>query len=297
MVEVIDELSKDSGFVKWCWNKMQERKKTVMSGGLNDVALFKPYTSLKKLVDNESEWIVLYIASVSNMLPDDLITIVEKDDQALTKILQLDSQLNVQKFRLTPPMLNKDVLWHILDALSIRNGRRLKQFKTMVANDGTIKWPSANFTVATEDNLLSKLTHLPSGMTVDIKNFNLTSDYVIQLPWDDLGAQLARPPLPPVRLHSFFKQGEGPKMHPDANKPKVFDCILAAAASTVESSRKRKFSKAEQLQDQGQVAAAKVSESLKKQKKAANDDKMKGLREKAAAIMRANKKKTEFALK
>ena len=62
------------------------------------------------MVDNETEWVTFYLTSVSDLAPSDLIKMVESDVMALHRLVQLDTQLNLEKLRMTPTLLKKDVL-------------------------------------------------------------------------------------------------------------------------------------------------------------------------------------------
>ena len=85
-----------------------------------------------------AEWVCLYIASVSQFTPSELLTMSRKDGNVLEMLLCVDTQLSPAT-RLGPNLMDKDLLWQVFKALSERFASRLGLLKKAhTAEDGTV---------------------------------------------------------------------------------------------------------------------------------------------------------------
>lgn len=208
-VSLLNEIVRDQTRVMPEWNKIQERKRKQAScsgAAFGGQTFSKQYGTLPKLVEDEPEWVVLYLSSVSDLSPKELVAAANQDNEALEKFLALDTQL-LPALRLPPQLMHKNVLWALFASLSEQYGSRLSSFKQKkcITKAGIVDWAHVVYQVQFSGNNLSKVSHVASGLDVDVSGLGLTrSSVTLSTPWSGLHAELLRPPLASTRLASIF---------------------------------------------------------------------------------------------
>lgn len=128
---VVDEIVSDPSCVQPLWNKLQDRKRKSMTLGVafdGSAKFKKAHPTLRKLVEEEPEWVVFYLSSASDCSCEEIVGTVKHDSESLHKLLHASTQL-AGTLRLTENLLLKNVLWQLFTSCSRVAGHKLKALK------------------------------------------------------------------------------------------------------------------------------------------------------------------------
>lgn len=294
-VVVVDEIVRDLLCVQCLWNRLQERKRKALSLGaaFDGSATFKKtYATLRKLVAEEPEWVALYLASASDLSPEEVVRTTKCDSESLHKMLHADTQLS-GALRLSKEMHLKNVMWQIFTHCSVACGRKLKDLKASgrLLKTWAIDYPSMCYIFTFEEGVLCEVTHRSSGVTVNVAQLKITADYNLQNPWSDLAAQFVKPPMAPTKVSAFFKKDHGPLSHKDFMKPAEFKKVLTASLEHVQEQAEARNA-ASGVGSENSVLVA----DLHKKKEEEKSERMKRLRCKAREEMARKTARTVYKL-
>ena len=110
-VELVDEIVKDTSHVMPLWTKLQERKQELQNNEfpVQGEMFAKTYLSLRKLIEEETEWVISYLSHVSDLSPEELVIATKHDREALEKLVTLDTQL-CTSMHLVPSLLVRQIV-------------------------------------------------------------------------------------------------------------------------------------------------------------------------------------------
>lgn len=291
-VAIVDEIVRDPSCVQCLWNRLQERKRKALSLGpaFDGSATFsKSYPTLRRLVEEEPEWVALYLASASDLSPEEIVKTTNFDPESLHKLLHSDSGA----LRLTSDMLLKSVLWQVFTMCSIACGRKLKDLKTTGrwTDAAGVNFPAMCYTFKFKEGVLDEVVHRSTSVTVSVAHLRITADYSLQNPWSDLSAQFVKPPMAATKVCAFFKKSEGPLTHKDFMKPQEFKKILTAALEHVQEQADARNAAAGVMSSSSELVA-----ELRNKKQLEQSEKMKRLRTKAQEELSRKAARTVYAL-
>lgn len=178
---LIDELVKDPSHVPALWAKIQDRRQKNRNAASEGQQFKKVYQTLKRLVEDEAEWVFFQSSSVPHLTPAELLSMTRHDSEALEKLLAVDTQL-LSSARLPAALMNKDMRWKLLSALSARYGNRLAQFKALAQAGGVVDWASATYKLEWVDGFLKSVKHNPTGLTADVAQYKVSRVMKMQTP-------------------------------------------------------------------------------------------------------------------
>lgn len=276
------------------WDKIQERlKRSASQGDLDGEERFaKAYPTLKKLIDEELEWVVGALAHVSGWEPARLLAIAKKDPDAIEKLLTAETQI-LSKWRIPAKCLVKKFMFKLICKLSQLFGRRMRTYgEDVVRADHSVDWANIGFLVEWTDHKMSKVIHRATrAQVVDCLALGFDDSYKFVTPWSDFSSAFVSRAGAPSRLTKLFAGNDGPRQHDDPMREKV---MLEHMQEITEELRAELSldpavnAASENATEFAEIADSKLSERRKR---------MSVLREKAVDDMKKKVAKTEFDMK
>ena len=187
------------------------------------------YATLGALIKGEAEWIIGWICAHSNATPDDLLRAKKTDKDALGKIIQTETQLEL-KTKLSKDTNVKDIMWQILGRLSTRFGSRLRNgdLGAAINQTGEVDYLSLSpYNFSADANHVITEMHFgtsPALPTLTDAKFDETS-YGIKNVYIDMQASFFKAHTSPTHLHTFFAKKVGPKLLESPNKGDTFEIL------------------------------------------------------------------------
>jgi hypothetical protein len=199
-----------------CMQKISDRKRKATTFSATGTPFAKQYGTIGRLIEKEPDWIIEYIESVSDLTTADLLGALNKCGESLHRLMLLDTQLQATT-KLATDLQVREVLWRFFGIHSRKFGSRLANLKANGMYDHftmTFDWAKINYVLEHDDkNILAKVTHRPTGISVDVRKFAITTEYLLRFPCSDLGAQLVKEPLAPTKIATkLFAKRVGPNL-------------------------------------------------------------------------------------
>ena len=283
-VNLVDAIIKEPTHVMFLWTRLQERKRE-LEEGVCEAASAEQFSKVTKTmgecIDNDPEWFLAWVASVSGQVAGNVVEIAKSDSKALQSMVAAETGL-LPHFRIPARYNRKSAMKALLDSQSQKYDRTLKrlfQDKGFQSKDHKLNWPTAAYTFDWEQGVLSTITHRRTKEAVEVKDKGITKSYKLQDPWCDHSAVWVNLPVK-VPVAGLFPKGKGPLQHPDPMKPAVFKVISDA------------LEEAERLSKVGAASASAappvadgIVKELAKSREAEHKVKMTALRAKAKETM------------
>jgi hypothetical protein len=208
--------------------RLQQQSKTIKDEG-------DKFASMTTFKNTEEEFALKMVLKHSDMKLNDLILAKQHDGQA---VLQLLTYLVQVGWNLQYPQECQlvEVTIMLFDERIAEVGNRLADWKKKggVLVTGAINWKLGCFLMDFTDDFLTRITHRPTGDTVAVDvSDGITRKYTLHNNWDDYGAYLHKPPLPPIPVSNYFKASlKGPfKLKRLTGKSKDFQQMVTSVYS------------------------------------------------------------------
>lgn len=240
------------------------RRRQANTENIDDRDCFIHNSTLGKL---DEEWIISWLVHRSDLSSDDIISMKKHDTEAVKQLLLYELQMPLTT-KMNPASKDKAVAKRVCDARADEMGRRLKDFRKVGFSAGSANWMNKCYkfvwTSETFDAKVKEVRHWNGEIAEVPDHCIITQQHVLQYNWSDWLAQVARSPLPPLRLCDLFKmKRNGPWSYPQPAKAKDFERMCQRVADEVQVLREQ-LNPAESVVVQ---AAAKLQE-LSSEKKA-----------------------------
>lgn len=226
---MIDDMVADPSHILPMYTHLQGRKASLASA--STVAQNAPrFESLSTFSSADDDYKGSWITANSDLSAGDLVAAVKADPAAIDNLMTFACQV-APKQKLPSEFQTKEVFTRFLNARHEEAGSRLKNFKgkSGINNDGSLNFRAASYSLSFDkEGRLHGIKHFSGEKaTVDI-SIGITDAWTLASNFDDMAATICRPPLPPLRLATFFGDREGPhKITNYFGKPKA----LATRAS------------------------------------------------------------------
>jgi hypothetical protein len=222
---MIDDMIVDPSHILPMYTTLQARKAAQAAVSKSKVAkdavLFEKLTTFGSIDDDyKGTW----ITTNSDLSAQDLVSAVQHDPQALDQIMTYAIQVN-SKAKMPPQLQTCEVMTMFLDDRLMSCGDRLRTFKaskTIVG--GKLCFREASYQLEFNDkDVLTKIVHRSTKAAAKVEpTFNISMCWTLVSNFDDYVAHVVRPPMPPIRLCTFFDAAVGPNSVVNyAGKPKV----------------------------------------------------------------------------
>lgn len=193
----------------------------------------------------DEEWLISWLTQRSDLTDDDMISMKKRDTEAVQQLLQYELQLPLT-LKMHPHSKDKAVTKRVLDARANEMRRRLSKPRASGMSSGVASWKDKYFQFKwTSDAFDAKVTHVHhwNGDVAEVpEHCIITRQHTLQLNWSDWLAQVARSPLPPLKLCDLFKASRNvPWSYALPPKPKEFERVCEAVA-TEEQALREQFS-------------------------------------------------------
>lgn len=204
-----------------------QRRRIAMNGVSDERDVFVHSTTLGKL---DEDWLISWLTQRSDLTNDDIISMKKRDTEAAQQLLQYELQLPLT-LKMNQFSKDKAVAKRVFDARANEMGRRLQRFRAADMAAGAASWKDKCFQFNwTSDTFDAKVTHVHhwNGDVAEVpEHCIITRQHTLQFNWSDWSAQVARSPLPPLKLCDFFKaKRNGPWSYALPPKPKEFEKTL-----------------------------------------------------------------------
>lgn len=292
-LELIQALCSDDRHVMPLWNKLLERQKKndVLSRAGGDDVFPKEYTTLRKFIDDQAEWVVSWLAEVSKKNPELFVAAQTKDPEALERFVTVEVGLP-GSWRIPPDCMRKRVMYGLMNKLSCKFGGRLKVCDEAVLGkdeNGDVHWEQILWEMVWKDEALQSITHRPTGDTVDISKLGITNSYTLKEPWSDFSSGFLSLAGAPTKMTKLFKNHEGPNKHANPMKGKTVPDLLTEVFTEISEFKK-------QVTGAASHTLGEIGNTLAAHKAAQKRKQMANLREKAAEAVATKAAKRTFKL-
>jgi hypothetical protein len=289
--QIIGDLKADSRHVLPVYSFIQKRKRGLTADTadqvLGNAAVFAADT-LNKLPD---EFKVQWIVDHSDLTAQDLLAMLQKDNQSLNYLIQFAVQIAV-RMKLPERLKFVECLKRFLHFRYELCGCRLTKIKERggIVDHVFQMALCGSYTMMWKNGLISEVAHV-SGDKVKVEaDAHLAVKYNLVDNIDDFACSLVLPPLPPMRLASFFEaKKSGPwKLTNYVGKPKELQ-------STVDEIFTAWEAEARAAMESGETEEV-IVKGLQEHKKKAHQENMDKARDMAKAALTARKAKKSVSL-
>lgn len=234
-----------------------------------------------------TDWIVAFLATISDMDKAMLLKIHGYDEDNIYQLLQYATQLGFQ-LKLPEQCRVKDVLQRVLKSRVAECGDRLDKFVSRggATPEGKIDWRRGVYSVKFHPTTgkLTSVTHTPTGADVTLDHELLDKTWVLESNFSDYGAAFRKPKMPAIKLASLFPKGVGPlAVPPITARAKQWEKLITTQYAAWEQAVLD--TKRGNMKDEVVVEGLKQNASTKRQASMAN------LRQKAAERIATKKAK------
>lgn len=189
------------------FNYLQQAKKDILAKHAiaQSAESFSDFSTLAAL---DQSFKIAFITTNSDLNSSDLVGLVRDDMASINDVLQYAVQVPM-RMKLPMTLIVHEVMRSFLQERALFLGNRLSAFKA----NGGIKGGKLSFNGAVgsyklefdNTHVLIKVVHR-NGDTADVDpKLNISKNYNLQDNFDDWSAHLSLPPLPPIKLSSFFE--------------------------------------------------------------------------------------------
>lgn len=289
--EMVTILLADDSHTADLYTRLKQRVDTkVKQADAQHTELFKTFASFRAL---DSEWAFSYITKHSDLTASDVIAARMKNEDSTAELMTWVTQLP-GNLRMTPACQVKPVFSRICDTRRLAVGDRLHHFKQKggLAADGSVNWKQCGAYTAKFDNAgrLIELRHI-SGDSIVCSPNAVTNHFVLIDNYSDWQAAFLLRPMPPVKVHMFFKpSGTGPYKAPAmTNTAKPWIALLEQAESDWQSAKRVA---------QGDVApaGAEAKQQIREYETRVKKDRAEKARAKATEVLQAKRRRREISL-
>ena len=226
LLELVQGCLDDRSHIMPLYNKFRERlqQNTVGAAGVKMAhnEQFNKISTLGALYTTETAFCVSFLVSIGDLSASDITKACTAVAGAGLQLLEFAVSMR-DDLKLPQQMKIKDVC---LRAFNYRNkalANRLSNFKSGggLNSDGSLNWENGVYKIYCEQDILATIEHVTSGTSIDIKEHQLSTSYILESNWSDMRARFKRAPLPPVYVHTLFPPKTGPhKICQFSNKSK-----------------------------------------------------------------------------
>lgn len=205
--EINSTLLSDGSHVADLYTRLKHRiEAKAKQASAESSELFRPFTTLRGI---DTEFLVQHIVATSDLSVAEVLKARTVDDESTINLLCFDTQLP-PTLKMLPPCMARPVLSRILAQRrsEVGAGGRLSTFKEKggLLRSGGLNWKVMGCYTPTfaEDGSLKQVKHC-SGDIINLeaspvtKRFDLVDNHL------DYQASFVCKPMPPVRIHMFFK--------------------------------------------------------------------------------------------
>lgn len=273
--EVLRAMYADRSMVMPLYNMVLEKRENAENGASAGASIFKSkITTLRSL---DSHWVLNYLDSVSDLSVEELVKAKEMDDDAFSCLLSYDVQISWCA-RLPAACQCHDMMLAFLKKRREMCGNPLATFKADggLLKSGALDWGKGCFDIEVnaKDSIIAKVTYRKTGDTIDLSGHRISMMQQLRDNWFAGSASLIQPPMPPIRLCTFFKAREGPNAIQNLSKPKamsefgaVVEAEVLAARTSATGSSGAKADAKQQLQAMTQKKRQEAAEKAREKAK------------------------------